>query len=68
MDVEVSEVNTTLRLMDSQVMLNPQIKEQLFSEFVARFLAQMQQQSDMESGRELRAGASVRASGASRGR
>ncbi len=59
MDVQVGEVNTTLRMMDSQALLNPQVKESLFREFLARMRDDEQQQGALDEGRTLRPNASA---------
>lgn len=60
MDVEIGEMNTTVRMMDSQMMLSPQVMEMLIRELMARLKDLEQKNALLDDGRELRAGASVR--------
>lgn len=60
MDVEIAEMNTTVRMMDSQMMLSPQVMEMLIRELMVRLKDLEQKNAMLDDGRELRDGASVR--------
>ena len=62
MDVQIGEVNTTLRMMDSQTLLSPQLMEQIVRTVMLRLRDEQERTRALEEGRSLRPAASARPS------
>ncbi len=62
MDVNIGEVNSTMRVTDEQTLLSPRVMEQIVQAVLARVRQEQQRQGSLEEGQQLRPAASARPS------
>jgi hypothetical protein len=60
MDVQIGELNSTVRVMDSQALLTPQLLERITREVLARLREETAQENRNEETRKLKPAASAK--------